>query len=71
MTLDRSAYDRFDGDGLDDDEPVEQDCPDCNGYGWEAAMTADPLPSGEPGEPYQVQQACSSCGGSGKVEVAP
>jgi len=34
------------------------DCPSCGGQGWVAEMTADPTPSGEPGEPYQVQVAC-------------
>lgn len=40
-------------------------CPTCDGAGWTAETTADPLPSGEPGEPYQVQRTCDDCGGKG------
>lgn len=32
--------------------PETLQCPSCGGEGW--YVTADPLPSGEPGEPYQV-----------------
>lgn len=42
-------------------------CPTCGGQGWRAALGADPLPSGEPGEPYQVQEACPDCGGQGSL----
>jgi hypothetical protein len=53
-----------------DDTTGEGTCSYCGGQGW--YVGADPLPSGEPGEPYQVQ--CSECGGTGKVartEAAP
>jgi len=43
------------------------ECPDCGGAGWTVGYGADPLPSGEPGEPYPVQEPCSTCGGSGAV----
>jgi hypothetical protein len=48
-------------------EPV--DCPECDGDGLVAETTADPLPSGEPGEPSQVQHVCSACGGAGRLVV--
>lgn len=40
-------------------------CDDCDGRGY--TIGADPLPSGEPGEPYQVP--CGSCGTLGYIEV--
>lgn len=49
---------------------ISPGCPDCEGQGWTAETTADPLPSGEPGEPYQVQRACDTCGGNGRVAAA-
>ncbi len=45
-------------------EPVPE-CRDCDGKGW--TVGADPLSSGEPGEPYQVQ--CWSCDGSGRISA--
>jgi hypothetical protein len=46
-------------------EAITDRCPMCGGDGW--TIDADPLPSGEPGAPYQVQ--CSGCGGSGQIVV--
>ena len=52
-------------------EAVE--CFDCGGSGIVTGIGADPLPSGEPGEPYQTQESCAVCGGSGSLAqpVAP
>lgn len=47
----------------------ETDCFECDGQGWTTGMDADPLPSGEPGEPYQTQEQCSVCGGSGRLPL--
>jgi hypothetical protein len=51
-------------------EPFRQPCDECGGEGWTAETTADPLPSGEPGEPYQVQRTCDACGGEGSFALA-
>ena len=47
--------------------PAITECNGCSGAGWIAETTADPLPSGEPGEPYQIQIGCGACGGTGRV----
>lgn len=44
-------------------ESLRVPCATCGGDGWVARTTADPLPSGEP---YQVQDTCPECGGSGQ-----
>jgi len=54
---DRSRAERV-VDAIAELEPTV-DCPECDGQGWIAETTADPLPSGEPGEPYQIQTSCS------------
>ena len=41
----------------------EVECWDCGGRGY--TVDADPLPSGEPGEPYQVP--CGACGTTGRL----
>jgi hypothetical protein len=46
-------------------------CFECGGTGTVEGIDADPLPSGEPGEPYQVQEQCEACGGSGALPAAP
>lgn len=45
----------------------EARCLTCGGDGWVSGIGADPLPSGEPGEPYQIQETCPDCGGSGRA----
>lgn len=42
---------------------IAAECSTCGGDGWVLGVDADPLPSGEPGEPQQVQVACPDCGG--------
>jgi DnaJ-class molecular chaperone len=49
--------------------PLE--CLTCDGDGWVSGIGADPLPSGEPGEPYQVQETCPDCGGAGQAQPTP
>lgn len=45
-------------------------CDTCGGSGYVTGIDADPLPSGEPGEPYQTQEQCPDCGGSGGIVVS-
>lgn len=49
----------------------ERECDTCGGDGWVLGIDADPLPSGEPGEPYQTQDTCPDCGGGGFTPTTP
>ena len=51
------------------EEAMSAECPLCDGAGWTVWPTADPLPSGEPGEPYQVRETCIPCGGAGRLPI--
>ena len=48
---------------------TDRECVDCGGQGWTVHTTADPLPSGELGEPYQVQRGCETCEGTGILAI--